>query len=78
MSPVVAVVIVVVAAAPPGVKLHPPKVYPERVVEVVLARAAVEIDRESAEALVEDSEAGTEVAKVLPSKMIVGLAAVVA
>ena len=75
MSPVVAVVIVVVAAAPPGVKLHPPKVYPVRVVEVVLARDAVEIDRESDEALVEASVAVTEVAKVLPSKMIVGVAA---
>ena len=75
MSPVVAVVIVVVDAAPPRVKLHPPKVYPVRVVEVVLARDAVEIDRESAESLVEASVAGTEVAKVLPSKMIVGVAA---
>jgi hypothetical protein len=52
-------------------------VYPARDVVAILARDAVEIDKESAETLVADSEAGTEVAKVLPSKIIVGLAAVV-
>ena len=77
MSPVVVVVISVVAASP-LTRLHPPKVYPARVVVVVLDRDSVETRKESDEMRVEVSVAGTEVAKVLPSKTIVGLAAVVA
>jgi hypothetical protein len=77
VSPVVVVVISVVAASP-LTRLHPPKVYPARVVVVVLDRDSVETRKESDETRVEVSVAGTEVAKVLPSKTIVGLAAVVA
>ncbi len=44
----------------------------------VRARDSVETLSESADTRVDASEAGTEVAKVLPSKTIVGLAAVVA
>jgi hypothetical protein len=47
-------------------------------VTAVLARDSVDRRREASETLVAGSEAGTEVAKVLPSKTIVGLAAVVA
>jgi hypothetical protein len=77
VSPVVVVVISVVAASP-RTRLHPPKVYPARVVVVVLESDSVETRKESDEIRVEVSVAGTEVAKVLPSKTIVGLAAVVA
>jgi hypothetical protein len=77
VSPVVVVVISLVAASP-LVRLHPPKVYPARVVVVVLESDSVETRKESDEIRVEVSLAGTEVAKVLPSKTIVGLAAVVA
>jgi hypothetical protein len=45
---------------------------------VVLESDSVETRKESDEMRVEVSVAGTEVAKVLPSKTIVGLAAVVA
>ena len=65
-------------AAPPAVRLQPPKVYPLRLVVTLLASDSVETLSESAERRVDDSDAGTDVAKVLPSKMIVGLAAVVA
>ena len=75
VSPVVVVVISFVAA-PPRVRLQPPKVYPLRVVVAVRAKDSVETLRESAETRVDDSDAGSEVVKVLPSKMIVGLAAV--
>ena len=77
VSPVVAVVISLVAT-PPRVRPHPPKVYPLRVVVTVLARDSVDNLNESAETRVDASDAGTEAAKVLPSKTIVGLAAVVA
>jgi hypothetical protein len=77
VSPVVAVVISFVAA-PPRVRAQPPKVYPLRLLVVVLDSDSVESRRESAETLVAVSVAGTEVVKVLPSKTIVGLAAVVA
>jgi len=75
VSEVVAVVISVVAA-PPRVSAQPPKVYPARVVAEVLASDSVETRSESDEMRVELSVAGTEVAKVLPSKTMVGLAAV--
>jgi hypothetical protein len=77
VSPVVVVVISFVAA-PPAVRLQPPKVYPLRVVVTLLARDSVETLSESAETRVDDSEAGIDVAKVLPSKIMVGLAAVLA
>jgi hypothetical protein len=70
--------VISVVAASPLTRLHPPKVYPVRVVVVVLDRDSVETRKESDEIRVEVSVAGTEVAKVLPSKTIVGLAAVVA
>lgn len=47
-------------------------------VDDVLVRDSVERDSESAETLVEDCEAGTEVARKFPSNTIVGLEAVVA
>ena len=75
VSEVVAVVISVVAA-PPRVSAQPPKVYPALVVAEVLASDSVETRRESEEIRVELSVGGTEVAKVLPSKTIVGLGAV--
>jgi hypothetical protein len=78
VSPVVAVVISFVTAAPPWVRLQPPKVYPLRVVTTVRDSDSVETLSESAETRVDASDAGTEVAKVLPSKMMLGLAAVVA
>jgi hypothetical protein len=77
VSPVVVVVISLVEA-PPRVRLHPPKVYPLLVVAAVLSKDAVETRRESAETRVEDSDAGTDMAKVLPLKTIVGLVDVVA
>ena len=46
-------------------------------VDDVLVRDSVERDSESAETLVADCEAGTEVARKFPSKTIVGLEAVV-
>jgi hypothetical protein len=70
--------VISVVAASPRTRLHPPKVYPARVVVVVLESDSVETRKESDEIRVEVSLAGTEVAKVLPSKTIVGLAAVVA
>ena len=76
-SPVVAVVISV-ATVPPRVRLHPPNEYPVRVVTAVRARDSVETLRESAETLVAVSVAGTVVAKVLPSKTMVGLVEAVA
>ena len=77
MSPVVVVVISFVAA-PPAARLQPPKVYPFRVVVTLLARDSVETLKESADTRVDDSDVGTDVAKVLPSKIIVGFAAVLA
>jgi hypothetical protein len=77
VSPVV-VVVISVAAASPRTKLQPPNVYPLRVVTAVRARDSVESLRESAETRVAVSVAGTGVARVFPSKTIVGLAAVVA
>jgi hypothetical protein len=77
VSPVVVVAIEFVAG-PPLLRLQPPKVYPARVVEIDLASDSVETISESAETRVDDSEAGTDVARVFPSKTIVGLAAVVA
>ena len=74
MSPVVAVVISVVAG-PPRVRAQPPKVYPLRALVVVLDNDSVLRLRESAETRVAASVAGTEAAKVLPSKMMVGVAA---
>jgi hypothetical protein len=73
-----AVVVVVISfvAAPPRVSAQPPKVYPVLVVAEVLDSDSVETRKESEEIRVELSVAGTEVAKVLPSKTIVGLAAV--
>jgi hypothetical protein len=77
VSPVVAVVISVVAAAP-RLRLQPPKLYPVLKVVVLLSRDAVESLREPSETRVAVSVTGVELAKVLPSKTIVGLAAVVA
>jgi hypothetical protein len=77
VSPVVAVVISVVAA-PPRVRLQPPKLYPALEVVVLLSRDAVESLREPSETRVAVSVAGVEFPKVLLSKTIVGLAAVVA
>ena len=77
MSPVVAVVISV-TAAPPRLRLHPPKEYPTREVVVLLASDSVESLREPSETRVAVSDTGVELARVLPSKTIVGLAAVVA
>jgi hypothetical protein len=77
VSDVVAVVISLVAA-PPRVNAQPPKVYPVLVVAAVLASDPVETLRESEEIRVELSVAGTEVARVFPSKMMVGVAADVA
>jgi hypothetical protein len=74
----VVVVVISLVAAPPRVRLQPPKVYPLLFVATVLSRDAVETRRESAETRVDDSDAGTDVAKVFPSKTIVGLVAVVA
>jgi hypothetical protein len=48
------------------------------VVDDVLVRDSVERDSESAETLVADCKAGTEVARKFPSNKIVGLEAVVA
>jgi hypothetical protein len=75
VSPVVVVVISLVAA-PPRVKAQPPKVYPLRVVTTLLARDSVDSLSEPSETRVALSVTGTEVAKVLPSKTMVGFAAV--
>jgi hypothetical protein len=77
VSPVVAVVISV-EAAPPRVRLQPPKAYPALDVVVLLARDSVESLNEPSETRVAVSDAGVELPKVLISKTIVGLAAVVA
>jgi hypothetical protein len=77
VSDVVDVVISLVAA-PPLVRLQPPKEYPVREVETLLASDSVDRRRESAETRVAASEAGTDVASVLPSKIIDGFAAVLA
>ena len=77
VSEVVAVVISLVAA-PPRVNAQPPKVYPVLVVAAVLSSDPVETRRESEEIRVELSVAGTEIARVFPSKIMVGLSAVVA
>jgi hypothetical protein len=77
VSPVVAVVISVVAA-PPRVRLQPPKLYPALEVVVLLSRDSVESLREPSETRAAVSVAGVELPKVLLSKTIVGLAAVVA
>jgi hypothetical protein len=77
VSPVVAVVISVVAAAP-RLRLQPPKLYPVLKVVVLLSRDAVDSLREPSETRVAVSVTGVELAKVLPSKTIVGFAAVVA
>ena len=74
----VADVVISFVAAPPRIRLQPPKVYPLRVVVTLLARDSVETLKESADTRVDDSDAGTDAAKVLPSKIIVGLAAVLA
>jgi hypothetical protein len=73
-----AVVVVVISfvAAPPRVSAQPPNVYPALVVAEVLASDSVDNRKESDDIRVELSVAGTEVAKVFPSKTIVGLAAV--
>jgi hypothetical protein len=78
VSLVVLVVIEFVVATPPRVRLQPPNVYPLRDVETLLASDSVESEREPVDTRVEASLAGTDVAKVFPSKTIVGLAAVVA
>jgi hypothetical protein len=72
----VVVVVISVVAGPPRVSAQPPKVYPPLVVAEVLDRDSVDTRRESEEIRVELSVAGTDVASVLPSKTIVGLAAV--
>jgi hypothetical protein len=72
----VVVVVISVVAGPPGVSAQPPKVYPVLVVAEVLDSDSVETRKESDDTRVELSVAGTEVAKVLPSKTIVGFAAV--
>jgi hypothetical protein len=77
VSAVVAVVISFVAA-PPLVRLQPPKVYPALVVAAVLESDSVDTLSESEEIRVELSVSGTAVARVFPSKTIVGLDAVVA
>jgi hypothetical protein len=77
VSPVVAVVISV-EAAPPRVRLQPPKAYPALEVVVLLARDSVDSRNEPSETRVAVSEAGVELPKVLISKTIVGLDAVVA
>jgi hypothetical protein len=74
VSAVVVVVIAFVAASPTA-RLQPPKVYPALVVEVVLARDAVESARVSP-TRVAVSVGGKVAAKVLPLKTIVGSAAV--
>jgi hypothetical protein len=45
-------------------------------VDAVRAKDSVDSERESEETLVADSEAGTDTARLFPSKMIVGLDAV--
>ena len=77
VSPVVEVVISV-EAAPPRVRLQPPKAYPALEVVVLLARDSVDNLNEPSETRVAASETGVELPKVLISKTIVGLAAVVA
>jgi hypothetical protein len=77
VSPVVLVVISFVAT-PPLLRLQPPNIYPARLVLTVLAKDSVETLSESVETRVAASLTGTEVARVLPSKTIVGFAAVVA
>ena len=76
MVSAVVVVVISLVAAPPRVSAQPPKVYPALVVAEVLASDSVDTRKESEEMRVELSVAGTEVAKVLPSKTMVGLAAV--
>jgi hypothetical protein len=76
VSVVVLVVIEFVVAAPPRVRLQPPNLYPLREVETLLASDSVERESESADTLVEVSVVGTDVARVLPSKTMVGRSAV--
>jgi hypothetical protein len=76
VSAVVAVVMVVVAASPTA-RLQPPKVYPVLVVEVVLASDPVETARVSPTRFAV-SVGGNVPARVLPLKMMVGSAAIVA
>ena len=77
VSAVVEVVISAVAA-PPRVRLQPPKVYPDRVVVVVLDNEPVDTWNESEGVRLACSVAGTDVAKVFPSKTMVGEVAEVA
>jgi len=70
-----AVVVISFVAAPPRVRLQPPKLYPDRLVVAVLDNESVESLSESPDR-VEDSLGGTDVAKVLPSKTMVGLEAI--
>ena len=77
VSAVVAVVITLVAA-PPRVSAQPPKVYPARVVDTVLASDAVDKVTAPAGWRGAVSVAGKEAARVLPSKIMVGASGVLA
>jgi hypothetical protein len=72
----VVVVVISLVAAPPRVSAQPPKVYPARVVDRVLASDSVETRRESVVMRSEVPVARTVVAKVFPSKIMVGFCGV--
>jgi hypothetical protein len=69
-------VVTAVTAGPPAVSDQPPKLYPVRVVETTWVRASVVRVSESAGALVDVPLAGTELAKTLPLKTMVGFVGV--
>jgi hypothetical protein len=71
-------VVSVFVTGPPAVKLQPPKVYPIRVVVAVLESEAVDKVKAPAGSRFAVTVAGREEERVFPSKIMVGVSAVVA
>jgi hypothetical protein len=72
------VVVMVVVTGPPAVRLQPPKEYPARVVVANLASDAVERVKAPSGVRVAVSVGGRAEKRMFPSKMMVGVSAVVA